>query len=173
LNCCILKIFFYSVLMNNLTADKKIVPYEVKYRDDWRYINQQWIEKLFILEELDIKHLMHPEENILKGGGEIYIGLLNGKPVGAIALKHHKGTRYELSKMGVLPEAQGHGIAILMVQKIIDRYNERGGTELFLETNSSLKPAINLYKKMDFVEVLAPEDTPYERADYFMIYEGG
>lgn len=170
---CILKIFFYSDLMNESRPDKKIVPYQSKYRDDWRYINQQWIEKLFILEELDIKHLMHPEENLLKGGGEIYMGLLDGKPVGAIALKHHEGTRFELSKMGVLPEAQGHGIAKLMIQKIIDRYNERGGTELFLETNSSLTPAINLYKKMDFVEVPAPEDTPYARADYFMIYKGG
>ena len=170
---CILKIIFYIDLMNKLTADKKIVPYEAKYRDDWRYINQQWIEKLFILEELDIMHLMHPEENILKCGGEIYIGLLDGKPVGAIALNHHEGTCYELSKMGVLPEAQGHGIAKLMVQKILDRYKERGGTELFLETNSSLTPAINLYKKMDFIEVLPPENTPYDRADYFMVYKGG
>lgn len=152
-------------------TDKKIIPYEAKYRDDWRYINQQWIEKLFVMEETDIKHLMNPEENILKGGGEIYFGMIGEVPVGAIALKYHQGTRFELSKMGVLPEAQGHGIAKLMILKIIERYKERGGTELFLETNSSLTPAITLYKKLGFKEVPAPENTPYARADYFMVFE--
>ena len=117
--------------------------------------------------------LNNPEKYILNKGGEIYFALLDGKPVGVIALKYHDGTRFELSKMGVLPEAKGLGIGNILVRKILERYKARGGTELFLETNSSLVPAITLYKKMGFNEVPAPKNTPYERADYFMILEEG
>ncbi len=149
----------------------EIVPFDIKYRADWRHINQQWIEKLFIMEDADIVQLNNPEKYVLNKGGEIYFALLDGKPVGAIALKFHEKTRFELSKMGVLPEVQGYGIGNLLVAKVLERYRARGGTELFLETNSSLTPAITLYKKVGFKEVPAPENTPYNRADYFMELE--
>jgi ribosomal protein S18 acetylase RimI-like enzyme/predicted transcriptional regulator len=148
-----------------------IIPFDVKYRDDWRRINQEWIEKLFKMEEADIIALNNPEKYVLAKGGEIYFALLNGKPIGAVALKLDHEQRYELSKMGVLPEARGLGIGNKLVQKVIDRYKARGGKELFLETNSSLHPAINLYKKMGFKEVPPPENTPYARADYFMEFQ--
>lgn len=154
-----------------IEQEVKVIPYHVKYADDWRYINQQWIEKYFKLEEADIVDLLAPEENILAKGGEIFLGMLGNKPVGAIALKYDSPGRYELSKMGVLPEAQGHGVAKVMIKKIIERYQARAGRELFLETNSALTPAINLYKKMGFKEVEA-FDTPFDRADYYMIYDG-
>ncbi len=146
----------------------KIVAYDVKYREHWRIINQQWIETLFEMEEEDIINLNDPEKYVLDKGGEIYFALLDGKPVGAIALKKFTPERFELSKMGVLPEARGHGIGNLLVEKVLERFKARGGRELFLETNSSLTPAITLYKKYGFKEVPAPEKTPYDRADYFM-----
>lgn len=146
----------------------EIVPFDVKYRDDWRHINQQWIEKLFVMEEADMIQLNNPEKYVLNKGGEIYFALLDGKAVGAIALKFHEDTRFELSKMGVLPQAQGYGIGNLLVSKVLNRYRARGGSELFLETNSSLKPAITLYKKFGFKEIPALDNSPYTRADYFM-----
>ena len=158
---------------NKSNGKVEIVPFDVKYRDDWRFINQQWIEKLFIMEEADIIQLSNPEKYILNKGGEIYFAMLDGKPVGAIALKYHSGTRFELSKMGVLPQAQGYGIGNILVRKVLKRYHARGGAELFLETNSSLTPAITLYKKMGFIEVPPPENTPYDRADYFMVLKEG
>lgn len=146
----------------------KLVAYDVRYKDDWRYINQQWIEKLFVMEEEDIINLNDPEKFVLDKGGEIYFSLVDGKVVGAVALKKYSPTRYELSKMGVLPDAQGLGIGNLLVEKVIERFHARGGKELFLETNSSLTPAITLYKKYGFNQVAAPENSPYTRADYFM-----
>lgn len=152
----------------NAVGDVKIIAYDVKFREHWRIINQQWIETLFEMEEEDIVNLNDPEKYVLDKGGEIYFALLDDEPVGAIALKKFSPTRFELSKMGVLPEARGHGIGNLLVEKILERYKARGGSELFLETNSSLTPAITLYKKYGFKEVQAPENTPYDRADYFM-----
>ena len=132
---------------SNHAGKVEMVAFDVKYRDDWCYINKQWIDELFIMEHADLVALNNPEKYILNKGGEIYFALLDGKPVGAIALKYHDGTRFELSKMGVLPEAKGLGIGNILVRKILERYKARGGTELFLETNSSLVPAITLYKK--------------------------
>ncbi len=146
----------------------EIIAYDVRYREYWRIINQKWIETLFEMEKEDIINLNDPEKYILDKGGEIYFALLDGKPVGAIALKKFTPTRFELSKMGVLEEARGYGIGNLLVEKVLERFKARGGKELFLETNSSLVPAITLYKKYGFKEVPAPENTPYARADYFM-----
>jgi len=154
--------------INHPKGKIQIVPFDIKFRDDWRHINQQWIEKLFIMEELDFIQLNNPEKFILSKGGEIYFALLNDLPVGAIALKLHEGKRFELSKMGVLPKAQGYGIGKLLVAKVLKQFYLRGGDELFLETNSSLTPAITLYKKMGFKKAEPPENTPYNRADYFM-----
>lgn len=148
--------------------DIKIVAYDIKYKEAWRQINQQWIEKLFVMEEEDIINLNDPEKFVLDKGGEIYFSLVDDKPVGAIAIKKHSPIRFELSKMGVLPEARGLGIGNILVEKVIERFHARGGKELFLETNSSLTPAITLYKKYGFKQVAELENSPYSRADYFM-----
>ena len=50
----------------------EIVAYDVRYREYWRIINQQWIEKLFVMEEEDIVNLNDPEKYVLDKGGEIY-----------------------------------------------------------------------------------------------------
>ncbi|WP_438994828.1 bifunctional helix-turn-helix transcriptional regulator/GNAT family N-acetyltransferase [Pseudemcibacter sp.] len=154
----------------NKKPDQKIetVPYDIKYKDAWRHINQQWIEKLFVMEEEDIINLSDPEKYVLDKGGEIYFTLLNGKPVGAIALKKHSPIRFELSKMGVLPDAQGLGIGNILVEKVLERFKARGGKTLFLDTNSSLKPAITLYKKYGFKRLSPKDESTYSRSDYYM-----
>ena len=43
----------------------------------------------------------------------------------------------------------------------------RRATRLYLETNSSLAPALGLYRAMGFKD-LAPVESPYVRADVFM-----
>lgn len=159
---------YYDQKDKKPNGNVEVVAYDVKYREHWRIINQQWIETLFEMEEEDIINLNDPEKYVLDKGGEIYFALLDDEPVGAIALKKYSPERYELSKMGVLQEARGHGIGNLLVEKVLERYKARGGSELFLETNSSLIPAISLYKKYGFREVPPPENTPYIRADYFM-----
>jgi GNAT superfamily N-acetyltransferase/predicted transcriptional regulator len=159
---------YYDQKNSKAVGKIEVIPYDVKYREYWRIINQKWIETLFEMEQEDIINLNDPEKYVLDKGGEIYFALLDGEPVGAIALKKFTPTRFELSKMGVLEEARGHGIGNLLVEKVLERFKARGGKVLFLETNSSLVPAITLYKKYGFKEVPPPENTPYARADYFM-----
>jgi len=45
-------------------------------------INEDWISANFWLEESDIQVLSDPQKYILDKGGNVFIALLNGKPVG-------------------------------------------------------------------------------------------
>ena len=146
-----------------------ITPYESKYKIAFKELNIWWVEKYFKVEPIDLKYLNNPEENIIKKGGFILFALLDGKPVGACALvkMNEKGAIFELSKMGVLPAAQGMKIGWQLTQAIIEKAKSIGAKKLYLESNRKLTPAINLYRKLGFVEL--PEFTsPYERANIAM-----
>lgn len=152
-------------------AEVEIVPFHVKYRQDWHDINKEWVERFFTMEQPDRDSLENPEKYILGRGGEIYFALHKGKVVGVAALKYDGEDVYEVSKMGVRPEAQGLGIGRRLLSHTIERFHARGGRKLYLETNSKLAPAISLYEKAGFVQVPAREDTPYARADVCMEYQ--
>jgi ribosomal protein S18 acetylase RimI-like enzyme len=53
------------------------------------------------------------------------------------------------------------------MQRCIEAGAEAGAPRLYLETNSSLAPALGLYRAMGFKDV-APVVTEYARADIFM-----
>ncbi|PZQ58083.1 MAG: N-acetyltransferase, partial [Phenylobacterium zucineum] len=74
---------------------------------------------------------------------------------------------YEVAKMTVSETLRGSGLGRLLMQRCIDAGAEAGATRLYLETNSSLGPALGLYRAMGFQD-LAPTETPYVRADVFM-----
>jgi ribosomal protein S18 acetylase RimI-like enzyme len=147
------------------------VPFHVKYREDWYEINHKWIDENFKMESADLEGLKYPEDNILACGGEIYFALLGGKAVGAVALKYHGDSEYELSKMGVKDEAQRMGIGKKLIELVVARYKARGGKNLFLETNSVLGNAIRLYGDCGFKHVEGRPNTPYSRADVCMEYQ--
>lgn len=121
------------------------------------------------MEAMDHRYLDHPRENILNKGGYIAVALLNDEPVGVCALVKMEGHiyDYELAKMGVSPSAQGKGIGFLLGKAIVDKARELKARNVFIESNTVLGPAINLYKKLGFVQVKGIE-TPYERSNIQM-----
>lgn len=146
-----------------------IIPFEDKYTQAFKNLNQWWIEQYFKMEDADFKALDNPKEYILSKGGYIAIALLNEKPVGVCALIKMENPKfdYELAKMGVSPDAHGKGIGYLLGNAVIKKAKELGATSIFLETNTKLTPAINLYKKLGFKEITGV-NTPYQRSDYQM-----
>lgn len=151
------------------TENINIVPFKEAYSIAFKDLNQWWIEKYFTMEEADYKALDNPQDYIINNGGYIAIALLNNKPVGACALVRMKNVTYdfELSKMGVSPDAHGKGIGFLLGSFILKKAKEFGAKTIFLETNSVLKPAIALYKKLGFKQI-SGVDTPYARSNYQM-----
>ncbi|MEM9647364.1 MAG: GNAT family N-acetyltransferase [Bacteroidota bacterium] len=146
-----------------------IVPYTPIYAEAFRQLNEEWIKKYFKMEEMDRVSLHHPKAYILDKGGYIAVALLDGKAVGVCALipSTREGFQFELAKMGVSPKAQGNGIGKLLGQHIIDKAKFLGAKKIYLESNRVLQPALRLYKKLGFVEMVGVT-SPYERSDIQM-----
>lgn len=147
----------------------KIIPYKPIYADAFRKFNEEWISTYFKMEEADYKALDHPQEYILDKGGEIVVALYEDEPVGVCALIKMDDPDYdfELAKMAVSPKAQGKSIGWLLGQAIIEKAKALGGKKLYLESNTMLKPAINLYYKLGFKKITG-RATPYERCNIQM-----
>lgn len=147
----------------------EIVPYDSCYQQAFRNLNEEWIKSYFEMEEADYKALDNPEEYILQNGGHIFVALYKGEPLGVCALLRMSGGHYdyELAKMAVSPKAQGKNIGFLLGQTAIVKAKESGATALYLESNTILEPAINLYRKLGFRKV-AGHSTPYKRCNIQM-----
>lgn len=147
----------------------QIVPYQPKYQKVFKSLNEAWISQYFEMEESDHKALDHPQKNILNKGGKILVALYNGEPLGVCALIKMDGPEYdfELAKMAVSPKAQGKNIGWLLGREIIKAARKLGAKKIFLESNTKLKPAINLYYKLGFQKI-AGHPTPYKRCNIQM-----
>ena len=164
-------------LLNRVREKKKrkdslsvtIVPYKPEYESAFKSLNEAWIAAYFEMEEADYKALDHPEKNILARGGQILIALDHQEPVGVCALikMDEAGDTYELAKMAVAPKAQGKNIGLLLGQACILEAKKLGARKIYLESNTVLKPAINLYTKLGFQKI-SGHPSPYKRCNIQM-----
>jgi DNA-binding MarR family transcriptional regulator len=147
----------------------EIVEYEEKYQHAFKSLNEEWISTYFEMEEADYKALDNPKEYILDKGGKILIALYNNEPVGVCALikMNDPYYDYEMAKMAVSPKAQGKNIGWLLGRAIAEEAKKMGASNLYLESNTILKPAINLYYKLGFEKVVG-RATPYKRCNIQM-----
>ena len=151
------------------SKDVRIVAYEDKYQSAFKALNEEWISTYFKMEEADYKALDNPQTYILDRGGKIFVALYKDEPLGVCALIKMDDPDYdfEMAKMAVSPKAQGKNIGWLLGNAIVQATKELGGKKLYLESNTLLKPAINLYHKLGFKKVVS-RATPYARANIQM-----
>ncbi|MES2650578.1 MAG: bifunctional helix-turn-helix transcriptional regulator/GNAT family N-acetyltransferase [Bacteroidota bacterium] len=151
------------------SKDIEIVDYKDQYQTAFKALNEQWISTYFEIEEADSRALDSPKSYILDKGGKIFIALYNGEPVGVCALikMDDPDYQYEMAKMAVSPTVQGKSIGWLLGQSTVNAAKELGASKLYLESNTLLKPAINLYHKLGFKKVVG-RSTPYARCNIQM-----
>ncbi|SDZ98299.1 MarR family protein [Arachidicoccus rhizosphaerae] len=151
------------------SKDVVIVPFEPKFKQAFKELNVQWISQYFEMEAADYKALDNPESYIINKGGKILVALYQGQVVGVCALIRMDDPNYdfEMAKMAVLPEARGRRIGRLLGTAIIETAKKAGAKKLYLESNTLLKPAINLYYKLGFKKIPGGH-SPYKRADIHM-----
>lgn len=151
------------------SKEVQIVEYKPKYQSAFRSLNEEWISTYFEMEEADYKVLKNPEEYILSKGGKILMALYNGETLGTCALIKMDDPDYdfEVAKMAVSPKAQGKSIGWLLGKAIVKTAKELGASKIYLESNTMLKPAINLYYKLGFQKI-SGRPTPYKRANIQM-----
>jgi len=147
-----------------------ITDYQPKYKKAFYDLNEEWISKYFTMEKEDLKALENPKGYILDKGGFIFVALYNDEPVGVCAMiKKEEGDEYyyEMAKMAVSPKAQGKNIGFLLGQAIIQKAREMGAIKVYLESNTILQPAIQLYHKLGFQRVVG-HASPYARSNIQM-----
>ena len=147
----------------------EIVDYQPKHQQVFRELNKAWIETYFIMEKADYKALDHPDEYILKKGGAIIIALCDNEVAGVCALikLNEEKYDYEVAKMAVSPKLQGKGIGYILGKGVIGKAKQLKAKSIYLESNTKLKPAINLYYKLGFKKVEGLI-SPYERCNIQM-----
>lgn len=146
----------------------RILPFEARHADAWRDLNVAWISRYFTMEAKDHEALNDPVGKILDKGGHILMAETDeGEIIGCVGLILLEDGGFEVAKMTVTEQARGTGLGRLLMQACIDKAEALGAPRLYLETNSSLAPALGLYRAMGFVD-LPHRDTPYARADVFM-----
>ena len=129
----------------------EILAYASEYKDKFRELNYEWLNKYFTIENEDKVLLLNPEEEILAKGGEIIFALYKGDVVGTAALLKYSDGEYELAKMAVTEKVQGKQIGKKLAEEIIRLAKEKNAKILFLETNLKLITAMKLYKKLGFI----------------------
>ncbi|WP_221392443.1 bifunctional helix-turn-helix transcriptional regulator/GNAT family N-acetyltransferase [Dyadobacter sp. NIV53] len=144
-----------------------IVDYSSQYHDAFRALNVEWITTYFAMEDSDYEALDHPDQKIIEKGGCIIMALYQDEPVGTCALIKMNDTTYELAKMAVSPKAQGKHAGWLLGQAILQKATELGAEKVYLESNTMLKPAINLYHKLGFERIVGAT-SPYKRCNIQM-----
>lgn len=150
-------------------ANVEIIDYKPEHQEVFRSLNVEWISKYFTMEESDYKALDDPQGYIVDKGGFILVANYDGEPIGVCALIKMNDGEYdfELAKMAVSPKVQGKNVGFLLANAIIDKARSLGASKIYLESNTILKPAINLYHKLGFKKVPA-KPTPYARCNIQM-----
>lgn len=149
----------------------RIVDFEPRHAEAWRTLNEAWIGRHFAIEPADAEVLGDPVGKVIAQSGHILMAEdADGAPVGCVGLKAMADGGFEVIKMTVSEAARGTGLGRDLMQACIDRARTLGAPRLYLETNSSLGPALGLYRAMGFVD-LPKQDTPYARCDVWMALE--
>lgn len=146
----------------------QIVDFRPDLANAFKTLNEAWITALFALEPKDLLVLGDPQGQIIDRGGFVFFALQDGAPVGCCALMALADGGFEVAKMAVDDLHKGGGYGRALMAACVERAKSLGAPRLYLETNSSLAPALALYRAFGFVEITPPEPSPYARADVIM-----
>lgn len=147
-----------------------IIPFDSQYREAFKTLNVEWLEKYFYVEAIDDQVLSNPEEYIIEPGGFIFFARYKNEIIGTGALLKAEDGVYELTKMSVTDKYQGLKVGRKIAIRAIEEFISVGGSTLFLESNSRLKPALHLYESLGFEHQTKPDDSHYQRADVYMVF---
>jgi len=143
---------------------------------DFYRINAQWIEDMYTLEPTDVDVLTHPRERLIEPGGDILfvedpkLGI-----IGTCALQKTGERQFELTKMGVVPEARGRKAGEFLLHATIERAFALGCDRLYLLSNAKGAAGVHLYEKAGFVHdegIMEEFGKRYARCNVAMVYRG-
>jgi ribosomal protein S18 acetylase RimI-like enzyme len=143
-----------------------IVHFKPEYSNVFKSLNLEWIEKYFFPEEIDLKVLNDPENEIIKKPGFILFAIHENLILGTGAIVK-EGEHWELTKMAVSNQHQSQGVGFHLAIELIALVKNYSPTTIKIVTNTVLKKAVNLYKKIGFKEIQDKDNLKYARGNIF------
>lgn len=145
----------------------KIVSYKKKYKNKFKKLSYEWLNKYDLFEKEDEIILNNPEKVILDKGGFIYFAKYQNEIVGTISLISEDNNIFEIAKLAVTEKYQNNGIAKMLIEKALNTAKNEEIDKLILYSNSKLNKAYELYKNYGFKDIKISKNK-YETADIKM-----
>ena len=150
------------------TIGVEVIGFDERFARNFADLNYEWIEKAYTVEDHDREILDHPDEQIIKKGGQIFFAMIDGEPAGTVALIEMGDDAFELAKMAVSPDHRGLGLSNLLMDACIEYSRKKGKRSIILESNTKQVAAIKLYRKYGFVETPLDPNSQFVRANIRM-----
>lgn len=137
---------------------------------DWKELGYEWLNAHQVLDEVDRPYLEQPRQNIIDHGGMIWLLYHSSdmqRAVGTVAIIpiSENNEEFEICKLCVQPQHQGHGLAYRLIQTAISHARQHHAKRIILESNSKLSAALKLYVKCGFLPIAAKHSQKYASAD--------
>ena len=145
----------------------RIIEYDNKYREAFRAINLEWLEKYDLTEPEDLRVLDDPTGEIIDRGGYVWLAISSDEIVGTAALLKAEESIFELAKMAVVPSFRGVGVGTLLLEACLQKASEVQCRKVVLYSNHRLKTALKMYEAYGFSYV-ALKNSPFKTADIMM-----
>lgn len=101
--------------------------------------------------------------------GRLYIARYEGKLAGCAALKPVENNKCEMKRLYVKPEYRGHKIGKILVDKIINDAKNMKYNAMLLDTLTSFKEALALYRQKGFCDTKPYYKNPSENVVYMSL----
>jgi len=140
----------------------------ISHLDDFIQLNEEWISNYFQLEDIDTKLAENPKK-IIDDGGYVFSIVVDCKVVGVCALFNNGKGVFELARMAVSKKHRSNGYGKKLIETCLNKLNEIKAKEVYLVSNTKLKPAITLYEKYGFKPSNNCRHAGYSRANITMV----
>jgi GNAT superfamily N-acetyltransferase len=114
----------------------------------------------------DVDHPTWQLDEILAGGGRMYLAEVEGTPIGLGGLKLLAPGVGEIKRMYVRPEARGLGAGRAIVERLLADARELGLATVYLESAFFMHSAHALYRSVGFEPCDAYPDREFEGVDH-------
>ena len=137
--------------------------YETYLKEAFIEMNKSWIERLFKIEDEDIR-VFSKIDDYIKAGGNIYFTIKDDFPIACIMVLPIEEDTCEIVKFAVRDGYSNMGAGSLCLKYSIEEIKKKYKRTI-IATNTKCVEAIHLYEKYGFKEYKTNNNYGFDRVD--------
>ena len=137
--------------------------YETYLKEAFIEMNKSWIERLFKIEDEDIR-VFSKIDDYIKAGGNIYFTIKDDFPIACIMVLPIEEDTCEIVKFAVRDGYSNMGAGSLCLKYAIEEIKKKYKRTI-IATNTKCVEAIHLYEKYGFKEYKTNSNYGFDRVD--------